>query len=595
LPYQSQENIDSFPDSFLETTGAAGMDAAVVEGPSSSTFALPPGGVDEGRTETRSPPKRQGPERPLSLIGWVPFLWQRVLFPGQAPVTGGPSPRTALLWLLFLPGALLYPCRSFDLFEPDEGRYAQIAREMLDRREWVVPYLQDEPYLDKPPLFYWLVMGSYLLFGVNPAAARLVPALALHLCVLTVYLGGRRLVGGRAALWGALALTLAPGFFAMGRFLLLDGVLTLWVTLSLFTALAALRGPRLLWGWWLLTALLCGLGVLTKGPIAVLLLVPPLLLQGWLARDLCRLNWKAVLAFAVTLTLVSLPWYVAVCLRIPEFARYFLWEHNILRFVAPFDHQRGVWFYLPVILGGLLPVTLLLIPFVRFLFSGDEQTARVRCPELGFLLLCGGWCLFFFTLSGSKLPTYALPAFPPLALALGYFLVCSRWQRSRWPVVSASISFALLAGYHLVLLPWYAAYRSPLQQAAVLRHYCSDPDTSVVCYPRPCNVVAFYLGRTDLRNYRSKEIDDLRRLVLTQPRTVILCTHRHSLQGLRELLPPQVEIVEEAPFDLGPIPGVPDRLLPAVQRVLGKTALGLADLAVVERKPRRRPVVTAGQ
>src|SRR5262249_61980884 len=109
-----------------------------------------------------------------------------------------------------------------------------------------------------------------------------------------------------------------------------------------------------------------------------------------------------------------------------------LWEPTVLRFVAPFDHQRGVWFSLPVILFGLLPATLLLVPFVRFLLSGKEDSAARRCPELGFLLLGGGWCLFFFTLSGSKLPTYILPAFPPLALALGYFVAHGSWQRSRW-------------------------------------------------------------------------------------------------------------------------------------------------------------------
>src|SRR5947209_7540736 len=145
-----------------------------------------------------------------SLPAWLPFLWRRVLFPGAAPAAGAPR-WAGLLWLLLLPGVLLYPCRSFDLFEPDESRYAQIPREMLARGEWVVPFLQGEPYLDKPPLFYWLVMGSYRVFGVSAGAARLVPALALHLCMLFVYLLGRRHVGQRAAFRGALVLSLAPG------------------------------------------------------------------------------------------------------------------------------------------------------------------------------------------------------------------------------------------------------------------------------------------------------------------------------------------------------------------------------------------------
>jgi hypothetical protein len=94
--------------------------------------------------------------------------------------------------------------------------------------------------------------------------------------------------------------------------------------------------------------------------------------------------------------------------------------------------------------------------------------------------------------------------------------------------------------------------------------------------------VAFYLGRTDLHNYRSKDIEDLRTLVRSQRRTVILCTHRHSLKGLRELLPPEVRIVETVHFGLPDIPAVPAGLQPRIKHLLGRTALGLSDLAVVE-------------
>ena len=138
------------------------------------------------------------------------------------------------------------------------------------------------------------------------------------------------------------------------------------------------------WGWWLLSAGACGLGVLTKGPVAVLLLVPPLLLQRWLAGDLCRVSRIALLAFLATVAVVALPWYVALCLRLPGFAQHFLWEHNVLRFVAPFDHPRGVWFYVPVVLFGLLPGTLLLASLVRFLFSGKEDVPVGEVPNWAF-------------------------------------------------------------------------------------------------------------------------------------------------------------------------------------------------------------------
>src|SRR5258708_2331811 len=142
--------------------------------------------------------RSDSPPLPRSLLESLPFLWQRTLFPGVRPPAAPVSLRSILL-LIVLPGALLYPGLSFPLFEPDEGRYAEIPREMLARGEWVVPYLQGQPYLDKPPLFYWLVMGSYQVLGVSDGAARLIPALAAPGCILLVYGFGNRSLASRAA------------------------------------------------------------------------------------------------------------------------------------------------------------------------------------------------------------------------------------------------------------------------------------------------------------------------------------------------------------------------------------------------------------
>ncbi len=519
---------------------------------------------------------------PRSLAAWLPFLWSRVLFPGGACSGVERCRLSSLLVLLLVPAALLYPCLSFHLFEPDESRYAEIPREMLQRGEWVVPYLQGEPYLDKPPLLYWLIEASYAVFGVKVWAARLVPALAVHGCILLVYLLGRRSLGERAAFWGALGLGLAPGFLSMGRLLLMDSLLTLWTTLALLSAFESVRGGRLRWGWWLLASLACGLGVLTKGPVALVLLLPPLALQRWLTGTTCRVGRAGAFVFVLVLAAVTLPWYAAMTMRVPAFAGDFLWEHNVRRFLAPFAHEHGLWFYGPVLLAGLLPGTLLLLPFLRFLLSSAPDRAGRRTAELSFVLLAGGWCVFFFTLSQCKLPTYIMPAFPLLALALGHFLVHSRWQASRLPRITAAVTFTVLAAVHHLACPWYAAYRSPVGRPEEVRRLCADPTITVVCYPRNCDSAAFYLGRDDLRSYRSKSIEELRTLVRVRPRTVILCTHRHSLGGLRQLLPPDVRIVDEAHFGLRDIRGVPPRLMKVLVQLMGETALGLCDIAVVE-------------
>jgi hypothetical protein len=533
----------------------------------------------------RTAPLNLRPDLPRTLLAWPSFLWSNVLFPG-APTAATSRPRPlALLALLVLPAVLLYPSLSFPLLEPDESRYAEIPREMLQRGDLVVPVLQSEPYLDKPPMLYWLVAASYRVFGVSEAAARLPTALAVHGTILLVYLLGRRVLGERSAFAGALALTAAPGFVAVGRLLILDGLLTFWTTLALFAAFEALRGERLHRGWWMLSAVACGLGVLTKGPVALVLVAPPLWLHRRLTGRGCPVGGRGLLLFAAVLLAVALPWYVALCSRVPGFLRYFFWEHHVVRYLSSFAHQHGIWFYAPVLLLGLLPASLLLPPLVRFLGTTDVAVARRRPPELGYHLLAGGWCVLFFSLSSCKLPTYALPALPPFALAFGHFLVRGRWRASRLPLVAGAAAFVLLALAHLVVLPWYAAYRSPMARPDAVRALCSDPATPVVCYPRNCDSVSFYLGRADLRAYRSKEIEDLRDLVRLHPRTVILCTHRHSLAALDELLPPEVGIAESRHFGLEDIPGVPRRWMKPLAKLMGETALGLADVAVIERLP----------
>jgi hypothetical protein len=265
---------------------------------------------------------------------------------------------------------------------------------------------------------------------------------------------------------------------------------------------------------------------------------------------------------------------------LPGFVGYFFWEHNFKRFLATEMHVRGIWFYAPIVLLALLPGTLLVVPLCRYLLRVDGATPR--SPELGFHVLAGVWCLFFFTLSACKLPTYILPALPFLALVIGAFLVHTAWWRSRMVRSLAGSALGVLLFAHWVALPWYARYRSPMSRPAAVIAWCADRSQSVVCYPRNCDSIAFYVGRSDMKPYRSKDIEELRTLVRIQPRTVILCTHRHSLQGLKQLLPPEVRIVEEHRMGLQDIPGVPSWLMKPLAKLMGETALGLSDLAVIE-------------
>lgn len=526
----------------------------------------------------------ESPALPRSFVGWLPYLFTRVLFPGTPDADTRVRGRS-LFVILVLPAVLLYPTLGFHLLEPDEGRYAQIPRELLDRGEWVVPTLQGEPYLDKPPLMYWLVALSYRVFGVSPAAARLVPALCVHLTILTVYLLGRRSVGERAAFWAAVLLGVAPGFAGVARLLLLDGLLVLCVTVSVACGFEAVRTGRLKLGWWLAAAVASGLGFLTKGPISEVLLFVPLWAFGYLASGGCvppdsqepaRPAVRHYLLFVAVVVAVNLPWYVAIYLREPVFLRYFFWEHNVLRFAQPFDHLQPVWYYVPLLLAGLLPGTLLFVPYFRGLLRGSADDQRLS-PSGGFWLLAGGWCVFFFSCSGSKLPTYILPAYPFLCLALGEFVARTRWDTVPATRMMVGAAACLLLFVHHVGLPWYARERSPYGRPELVEQYVEDKDTVVVTYPRNCDSLAFYAGRSDFDRVRTRDTNQLFVDCHHRPRTVILMTHRDSLAGFRNTLPPSLEIVE-----VRTLRRVYGR--PGLDMLFGSTPWGLCDVVVVTPK-----------
>ena len=168
---------------------------------------------------------------------------------------------------------------------------------------------------------------------------------------------------------------------------------------------------------------------------------------------------------------------------------------------------------------------------------------------MGYLLLAGAWCVFFFSLAGSKLPTYILPAFPPLCLALGCFVARTAWHRSRWLIGLTAACWLLLACSHYLVIPHYARQRSPIDRLEELRASC-DTGMPVVCFPRNVDSVAFYLGRTDFRTYRSKQLPDLVQALEQQPHTLVLFGHRNSPETLKLHLPPHLRMVDRKPLGI---------------------------------------------
>jgi 4-amino-4-deoxy-L-arabinose transferase-like glycosyltransferase len=413
---------------------------------------------------------------PWTLTTRLRRWWSRQVFSAPEPNEPlGARFWTAMAFLTLLAGLLLLPDLGYALIEPDEGRYAEIGREMLLSGDWIVPTLNQKSYLDKPPLVYWLLAGSYAVFGVTSWAARLVPALATLATVILTFLFARRVLGERAAFLAALVLALTPGFMQCGRFLFLDNVLTLWVAAALFTGQAALRGHRLSRPWWFMSAVCCGLGILTKGPVALVLVVPPLAGFAWLGRQggdsPPSLGLRAWIVYAAVALGLAAPWYVAVVWRRPDFAYFFFIKQHLARFFGKDYHEQPFWYYVPVVFVGFLPWSLLLVPCIRFLFSRSPSLASLRPQGLGLYLLWALWVVLFFSLSRGKLPPYLLPAVPAAAVLVGCFLDRALFetgseaffQRARGLLAWLSICVLAGTGIGLCVAAWPLHLLSPVE------------------------------------------------------------------------------------------------------------------------------------
>ena len=356
------------------------------------------------------------------LATLIRFWWSQVLFSRpdlqvKIPVSGRARWAAGLL-LGLIAVLLLLPNLSYPLIDPDESRYAEISREMLESGDFIVPTRFGKPYLDKPPLLYWLTAASFQLFGVSESSARLVPALAALLTIIVTYTLGSRLLGHAAAWLGVLSLLCCFGFLISGRFVFIDTLLMLCTTVCFLTGYLACREKSLHIWWWLASAGACALGVLAKGPVAAVLCLPPLVASRWLT-GFNMIRPKSWALFAAIVGAVTLPWFLLVNARQSGFLAEFFWTHHFNRFISGLSHEEPWWYYVPVLVIGMLPCSMLFPAAVAFLLDRHKTTRPWRSWDVGFMVLAAGWTFLLFSCSSCKLPPYLLPAVPMICLVVG--------------------------------------------------------------------------------------------------------------------------------------------------------------------------------
>ncbi len=359
-----------------------------------------------------------------------------------------------LYWapLLFFIFAYLAPLGFRPMVTPDEFRYAEIPREMLESGNWTSPTLLHMRYFEKPVLGYQLTAASFTLFGENAFALRLPAALAAGLTALLIALFLRRFTGeDKIAAMGAL-LYLAGGMvYGIGTFAVLDSQTTCFIAGTLICFLPACLEPKfnrvkivLL----LLSGVFAGLAFLTKGFIAFAvpaITVVPFLIWEKRWKDFLILPWLPLLAAVA----VILPWALAIHREQPDFWRYFIEVEHIQRFLdkdAPGQHPEPWWFLLPPLILGGLPAALLAPCAVKGLWKDREQL--LRAPFVRYSLCYLVFPFLFFSASSGKLATYILPCFTPLAIlgAVGlarYFRLGGEYRLFRYPLAVLGLLLAL--------------------------------------------------------------------------------------------------------------------------------------------------------
>lgn len=355
----------------------------------------------------------------------------------------------ALLWF----GNLDYR----KLVRPDEGRYAEIPREMHATGDWLTPRLNGIKYFEKPPLQYWATAAAYAAFGEHEWTVRLWPALTGFAGVLLVLAAGTALFGAAGGLYSAVALATAMGYMFVAHIATLDMGFTLFMALAMagfVLGLSERTGERARTRWIYAAWAGMALAVLSKGLAGVVLPLFVLGLYVLMHRDFGIVRRVRPVSGGLLFLAIAAPWFVAVSLANPEFPSFFFIHEHFARFLTKVHKRTAPWWYfVPILVLGVLPW---LVATAGSWIAAWRRSEPGRFHAQRFLALWAVAIFLFFSASNSKLPSYILPIFPALALLAGAHLADARRTRLRW-----DIALYFIVGLALTILAPQAVRFAP--------------------------------------------------------------------------------------------------------------------------------------